>query len=148
MAKAKKIFKVLKLQISAGKANPAPPIGPALGAAGVNIMGFCKEFNAKTQDKAGSVLPTIITVYADKSFSFITKEEPVAEMLKKTCKIQKGSGVPNRDKVAQITPDQARQIAEKKMDDLNARDLDAAVRIVMGQARSMGIDPADSVVAE
>jgi large subunit ribosomal protein L11 len=140
MAKAKKILKVLKLQIPAGKANPAPPIGPALGSAGVNIMGFCKEFNAKTQDKAGSILPTIITVFTDKSFSFITKEEPMAEMLKKACKIQKGSGVPNRDKVAKITMEQARQIAEKKMADLNARDIEAAVRIVLGTARSMGID--------
>ena len=140
MAKAKKVSKILKLQIPAGKANPAPPIGPALGAAGVNIMGFCKEFNAKTQDKAGAILPTEITVYADKSFTFITKEEPAAVLLKKAAKVQKGSGVPNRDKVAKITRDQAREVAEKKMKDLNARDLEAATEIICGTARSMGID--------
>ncbi len=145
MAKAKKIDKIIKLQIPAGKANPAPPIGPALGAAGVNIMGFCKEFNAKTQDKAGDILPTVITVYADKSFTFITKQPPMAELLKKACKIQKGSGVPNRDKVAKITLEQAKEIAEKKMQDLNARDMDAAVRIVLGTARSMGIDLVEEV---
>ncbi len=147
MAKKKKVSKIIKLQIPAGKANPAPPIGPALGAAGVNIMGFCKEFNAKTQDKLGDILPTVITVYVDKSFDFITKQPPMAELLKKVCKVQKGSGVPNRDKVAKITRAQAREVAERKMEDLNARDLDAAVEIVLGTARSMGIDLAEAAPA-
>jgi large subunit ribosomal protein L11 len=144
MAKKQKIIKLIKLQIPAGKANPAPPIGPALGAAGVNIMGFCKEFNAKTQDKAGDVLPVVITVYADKSFSFITKKPPMAKMLLKMAGISKGSGVPNRDKVAKITMDQARQVAEEKMPDLNARHIDAAIELVLGTARSMGIELAQS----
>lgn len=139
MAK-KKVEKVLKLQIPAGKANPAPPIGPALGAAGVNIMAFCKEFNARTQDKAGSILPTEITVYKDKSFTFITKEEPAAEMLKKAAKIQKGSGEPNQNKVAKLTWDQLLEIGAKKMKDLNARTPEAAARIIAGTARSMGVD--------
>jgi len=139
MAK-KKVSKIIKLQIPAGKANPAPPIGPALGAAGVNIMGFCKEFNAKTQDKAGDVLPVVITVFQDKSFTFITKKPPVPELLKKHLGLPKGSGVPNREKVGKITREQAEKIAEEKMADMNARDLDAAVNIVLGTARSMGID--------
>ncbi len=143
MAKQKKIAKIIRLQIPAGKATPAPPIGPALGAAGVNIMGFCKEFNARTQDQAGSTLPVVITVYQDKSFTFITKKPPVAEMLKKAVGIEKGSGVPNRDKVAKITRDQARQVAEQKMEDMNARDIDAAIEVVLGTARSMGIDLAE-----
>lgn len=139
MAK-KKISKLIKLQIPAGKANPAPPIGPALGAAQVPIMVFCKEFNAKTQDRAGQVLPVVITVYSDKSFTFICKKPPMAELLKKALKLEKGSGVPNRDKVGVITLEQAQGIAKEKMEDLNARDLDAAVQIVLGTARSMGID--------
>src|ERR1700733_14541031 len=137
---SKKIVKTIKLQIPAGKANPAPPIGPALGSAGVNIMGFCKEFNAKTQSMAGDILPVVITVYVDKSFTFICKKPPVAEMLKKATGIEKGSAVPNRDKVGKITRSQARKIAEDKMADLNARDLDAATNIVLGTARSMGLE--------
>lgn len=138
--KALKIIKIIKLQIAAGKANPAPPIGPALGAAGVNIMAFCKEFNARTQAMAGDVLPTVITVYQDKSFTFITKEPPVSELLKKATGISKGSSVPNRDKVAKITRSQARQVAEKKMQDMNAVDVEMATNIVLGTARSMGIE--------
>jgi large subunit ribosomal protein L11 len=137
---AKKIAKFIKLQIPAGKANPAPPIGPALGSAGVNIMAFCKEFNAKTQGQAGDILPVVITVYVDKSFTFITKKPPVAEMLKKTTGVAKGSAVPNRDKVGKITKAQARKIAEDKIQDMNARDLDAATNIVLGTARSMGLE--------
>ena len=137
---AKKIVKLIKLQIPAGKANPAPPIGPALGAAGVNIMAFCKDFNAKTQQMAGDILPVVITVYADKSFTFICKKPPMAQMLKKTLGLEKGSAVPNRDKVGKITREQAEQIAKDKMQDLNCRDLDAAVNIVLGTARSMGIE--------
>jgi large subunit ribosomal protein L11 len=137
---AKKPVKQIKLQIPAGKANPAPPIGPALGAAGVNIMGFCKEFNAKTQDQAGSVLPVVISVYKDKSFTFITKKPPMAELIKKELGLSKGSGVPNRDKVGKITRAQAENVASVKMNDLNARDTDAAVMIVLGTARSMGVD--------
>lgn len=137
---AKKIVKIIKLQIPAGKANPAPPIGPALGAAGVNIMAFCKEFNAKTQGQAGDILPVVITVFADKTFSFITKKPPVAEFLKKAAGIEKGSAVPNRDKVGKITQAQARKIAEEKMQDMNARDVEAATNIVKGTARSMGLE--------
>lgn len=137
---AKKPEKFIKLQIPAGKANPAPPIGPALGAAGVNIMAFCKEFNAKTQSMAGDILPVVITVYQDKSFTFICKKPPVAEMLKKALGLAKGSAVPNRDKVGKITKEQAQKIAEDKMQDLNARDMEAAINIVLGTARSMGID--------
>jgi len=143
MAK-KKIDSYIKLQIPAGKANPAPPIGTALGPAGVNIMGFCKEFNAKTQQMAGDILPVVITVYVDKSFTFILKKPPVAEMLKKAVGLEKGSAVPNRDKVGKITRAQAEKIAEDKMQDLNARDMDAAVNIVLGTARSMGIDLAEA----
>ncbi len=137
---AKKILKVIKLQIPAGKANPAPPIGPALGGAGVNIMAFCKEFNAKTQAMAGDILPVVITVYQDKSFTFECKKPPVAEMLKKAAGVEKGSAVPNRDKVGKLTVKQAEKIAEDKMQDLNARDLQAATKIVLGTARSMGIE--------
>lgn len=137
---SKKVIKIIKLQIPAGKANPAPPIGPALGGAGVNIMAFCKEYNAKTQDMAGSILPVIITVYQDKSFTFITKKPPVAELLKKAVGVEKGSGVPNRDKVAKITRAQARKVAQEKMQDMNAADLEAATNIVLGTARSMGIE--------
>lgn len=137
---SKKIAKIIKLQIPAGKANPAPPIGPALGAAGVNIMAFCKEFNAKTQAMSGDILPTVITVYVDKSFTFITKKPPVSELLKKSVGIQKGSAIPNRDKVAKITRSQARKVAEEKMQDMNAADLEMATNIVLGTARSMGIE--------
>lgn len=137
---SKKIVKLIKLQIPAGKANPAPPIGPALGAAGVNIMAFCKEFNAKTQQMAGDILPVVITVYADKSFTFICKKPPVSQLLKKAMGIEKGSAVPNRDKVAKIKRSQARKIAEEKLEDLNATELDAATNIILGTARSMGIE--------
>lgn len=137
---SKKIVKIIKLQIPAGKANPAPPIGPALGGAGVNIMAFCKEYNAKTQGNAGDILPVVITVYQDKTFSFITKKPPVAEMLKKATGVEKGSAVPNRDKVGKITRKQALKIAQDKMQDMNARDLEAAANIVLGTARSMGLE--------
>lgn len=137
---AKKILKFIKLQIPAGKANPAPPIGPALGSAGVNIMMFCKEFNAKTQNMAGDILPVVITVYQDKSFTFITKKPPVSRLLLKAAGIEKGSAIPNRNKVAKITREQARKIAEEKLQDTNARDLDAATMLVLGTARSMGIE--------
>lgn len=136
----KKVVKLIKLQIPAGKANPAPPIGPALGAAGVNIMAFCKDFNAKTQAMGGKVLPTEITVYQDKSFTFITKQPPVSEQLKEATGIAKGSAVPNRDKVAKITRAQAREIAKSKMQDMNATDVEMATNIVLGTARSMGIE--------
>ena len=136
----KKVVKIIKLQIPAGKANPAPPIGPALGAAGVNIMAFCKDFNAKTQSMGGDILPTLITVYQDKSFTFITKQPPVSEQLKKAMGIEKGSAVPNRDKVAKIKRSQAREIARAKMQDMNANDLEQATNIVLGTARSMGIE--------
>jgi large subunit ribosomal protein L11 len=139
MAK-KKIVKEIKLQIPAGKANPAPPIGPALGAAQVNIMGFCKEFNAKTQSMSGEILPTVITVYADKSFTFITKQPPMPKLILKELGIAKGSGVPNRDKVGKLTIDQVKKIAEKKMPDLRVKDMDAAIQVVSGTARSMGVD--------
>lgn len=142
-AAAKKITKVIKLQIPAGKANPAPPIGPALGAAGVSTMNFCKEFNARTQDQAGLVLPVVITVYADKTFTFITMKPPVAEMIKKELALEKGSGVPNRDKVGALTKAQAEKIAKEKMQDLNARTVPAAVNIVLGTARSMGVTYAE-----
>ena len=137
---AKEIVGQIKLQIPAGAANPAPPVGPALGQQGVNIMAFCKEFNAKTSKQAGDVLPVVITVYKDKSFTFITKSPPVAEMLKKAVSIEKGSAVPNRDKVAKITRSQARKVAQAKMQDMNARDLEAATNVVLGTARSMGIE--------
>jgi large subunit ribosomal protein L11 len=140
MAKKKKIVKVIKLQIPAGKANPAPPIGPALGAAGLNIMAFCKDFNARTQDKAGDILPVEITVYEDKSFDYITKEPPVPELIKKELGLAKGSAVPNRDKVGRITLSQALKIAQRKMQDLNANSEDAAAKIILGTCRSMGVD--------
>jgi large subunit ribosomal protein L11 len=137
---AKKVAKVIKLQIPAGKANPAPPIGPALGAAGVNIMGFCKEYNAKTQDQAGKLLPVVITVYSDKTFTFITKQPPVSESIKKEAGIEKGSPTPNRTKVAKIKRSQALKIAKEKVQDMNASSMEAAVRCVMGTARSMGVE--------
>ena len=137
---AKKIIKQIKLQIPAGKANPAPPIGPALGSAGINIMGFCKEFNAKTQDKAGDVLPVIITVYADKSFSFITKQQPVSRMILKELGIESGSKIPNRDKVGKLTRAQVRKLAQSKTEDMRIVSVEAAEMMVMGTARSMGVD--------
>lgn len=140
---AKKVDKVVKLQIPAGKANPAPPVGPALGQAlgqaGVNIMGFCKEFNARTQDQAGLIIPVEISVYEDRSFTFITKTPPAPVLLKKAAGIEKGSGEPNKTKVATVTKDQVREIANSKMQDLNAADEEAAMRIIEGTARSMGI---------
>ena len=137
---AKKVIKVIKLQIPAGKANPAPPIGPALGAAGVNIMAFCKDFNAKTQDRAGKILPVVITVYADKSITFITKEPPVANTIKEFVGITSGSKVPNRDKVGTLSNKQAEEIAKQKLGDMGVRSLRSAVRMIKGTARSMGVD--------
>jgi large subunit ribosomal protein L11 len=137
---AKKIIKVIKLQIAAGKANPAPPIGPALGGAGINIMGFCKEFNNKTQDKAGDILPVEITVYQDKSFSFITKQPPVSRMILKELNIEKGSKVPNREKVGKLTKSQVRKIVKNKLQDMRTASEEAAMMLVMGTARSMGVD--------
>ena len=137
---AKKVSAYIKLQVPAGQANPSPPVGPALGQHGVNIMEFCKAYNAATQDKAGLVIPVVITVYKDRSFSFITKSPPAAVLLKKAAAIAKGSGVPNRDKVGTVTRAQLEEIVETKKDDLNANDMDAAVRIIEGTARSMGIE--------
>ena len=136
---AKKVIGQIKLQIPAGKATPAPPVGPALGQHGVNIMGFTKEFNAKTADQAGMIIPVVITVYQDRSFSFITKTPPAAVLLKKAAKIDKASAVPNRDKVATVSKAQVQEIAELKMEDLNAASLEAAMRMIEGTARSMGI---------
>lgn len=137
---AKKVVGFIKLQIPAGKANPAPPIGPALGQRGVNIMAFCKDFNAKTQKQAGSVLPTVISVYADKSFSFITKSPPASDLLKKAAKLQKGSQTPGTAVAGSVTMDQVKEIAQTKMKDLNAYDEEAAAKIIMGSARSMGLE--------
>ncbi|NST41693.1 50S ribosomal protein L11 [Enterococcus faecalis] len=136
---AKKVEKIVKLQIPAGKATPAPPVGPALGQAGINIMGFTKEFNACTADQAGLIIPVVISVYEDRSFTFITKTPPAAVLLKKAAKIEKGSGEPNKTKVATVSSDQVKEIAELKMADLNAADVEAAMRMVAGTARSMGI---------
>ncbi len=136
---AKKISGFIKLQIPAGGANPAPPVGPALGQKGVNIMEFCKQFNAKTQPQAGTIIPVVITVYSDKSFSFITKTPPAAVLLLQESKLQKGSGEPNKNKVGKVTDDQVRKIAELKMPDLNAVDLEGAMQMIRGTARSMGI---------
>ncbi len=135
----KKIAGYIKLQIPAGQANPAPPVGPALGQKGVNIMEFCKQFNAKTKDQAGLIIPVVITVFSDKSFTFITKTPPAAVLLIKAAKIEKGSGEPNRNKVGRVTKLQVREIAELKMPDLNAHDVEAAMNMVAGTARSMGI---------
>ena len=137
---AKKVLTLIKLQVPGGNANPAPPVGPALGQHGVNIMEFCKAFNAQTQGDNGTIIPVEITVYEDRSFTFITKTPPAAILIKQSAGISKGSGEPNRDKVAKITRDQARQIAEKKMPDLNANDLDQATKIIEGTARSMGVE--------
>jgi len=137
---SKKAVGQIKLQLPAGAANPAPPVGPALGAQGVNIMGFCKEFNAKTKDKAGLILPVVITVYADRSFSFILKSPPASVLLKKAAGLAKGSAIPNRDKVGKVTKAQILEIVQTKKDDLNAVDEEAASRIIEGTARSMGIE--------
>jgi large subunit ribosomal protein L11 len=136
---AKKVIGLIKLQIPAGQANPSPPVGPALGQHGVNIMEFCKAFNAKTQDKQGLIIPAVITVYADRSFTFITKTPPAAVLLKKAAKLEKGSPEPNREKVGKVTRQQVREIAEMKMPDLNAYDVENAMRIIEGTARNMGI---------
>ena len=140
---AKKVSSYIKLQISAGQANPAPPVGPALGQHGVNIMEFCKAFNASTQEQSGMIIPVVITVYADRSFTFITKTPPAAVLLKKKAGIPKGSGEPNREKVGKVSESDLREIAEIKMKDLNANDIDAAVNIVKGSARSMGMEVRD-----
>lgn len=136
---AKKVIATVKLQLPAGKATPAPPVGPALGQHGVNIMEFCKAFNAKTQSEEGMIIPVIITVYADRSFSFITKTPPASILLKKAAGIEKGSSTPNRDKVGKVTRRQVEEIARLKMPDLNVRDFEAAIRTIEGTARSMGI---------
>lgn len=137
---AKRIAGIVKLQIPAGNATPAPPVGPALGQQGLNIMEFCKAFNGRTQSQAGTIIPVIITVYADKSFTFITKTPPAAELLKKAANVQKGSGEPNREKVGKVSRNQIREIAQLKMPDLNATKIEMAERIIAGTARSMGID--------
>jgi len=137
---SKKVTGEIRLQLPAGSANPAPPVGPALGAQGVNIMGFCKEFNAKTKDQPGMILPVEITVYADRSFTFILKSPPAAVLLKKAAGLAKGSGVPNRDKVGKVTKQQVLEIVKTKQNDLNAYDEEAACRIIEGTARSMGIE--------
>ena len=137
---AKKVVGQIKLQIAAGKANPSPPVGPALGQHGVNIMEFCKAYNARTQDQDGLIIPVIITVYADRSFTFITKTPPAAVLLLKAAKIPKGSGVPNKDKVGKVTKAQVEEIAKLKMPDLNAYNIEGAMRIIDGTARSMGLE--------
>ena len=139
---SKKVIGQIRLQLPAGAANPAPPVGPALGAQGVNIMGFCKEYNAKTKDQAGMILPVVITVYADRSFSFILKSPPAAVLLKKAAGIAKGSGIPNRDKVGTVTRKQILEIIEIKKNDLNASDEESAFKIIAGTARSMGLEVA------
>lgn len=140
---AKKVVAVIKLQIPAGKATPAPPVGPALGQHGLNIMAFCKEYNARTANMVGSIVPVEITVYEDRSFTFVTKTPPAGDLLRKAAGVEKGSGDPNRKKVGRITRQQLREIAQTKMPDLNARDLEAAERIIAGTARSMGIEIVD-----
>ena len=140
---AKKIIGTIKLQVKGGQANPSPPIGPALGQHGVNISEFCKAFNARTQDQAGTVIPVILTIYADRSFSFITKSPPASVLLKQAAKIAKGSAEPNREKVAQVSKKQVEEIAKIKLEDLNAYDLEGARRIIEGTARSMGITVTD-----
>jgi large subunit ribosomal protein L11 len=141
---AKKIIGAIKLQVKGGQANPSPPIGPALGQHGVNIAEFCKSFNAKTQDQLGTVIPVVITIYADRSFSFFTKTPPASFLLKQAAKIAKGSAEPNREKVANVTRKQVEEIAKRKFDDLNAYDLEAAGKIIEGTARSMGITVGES----
>ena len=142
MARKKKVLANVKLQIRAGAATPAPPVGTALGQHGVNIMEFCKQYNDATQQFAGQVIPVELTIYEDRSFSFITKQPPAAELIKQAAGIEKGSGEPNRDKVARLTQDQVRRIAESKMADLNANDVDQAMKIIAGTARSMGVEVA------
>lgn len=137
---AKKVVAQVKLQCPAGKATPSPPVGPALGQHGVNIMEFCKQFNARTASQEGMIIPVVITVYADRSFTFVEKSPPAAVLLKKAAKVEKGAGVPNRDKVGQVTWTQVREIAKLKLPDLNTNDLDQASRVVAGTARSMGIE--------
>ena len=137
---AKKIIAYIKLQVPAGQANPSPPIGPALGQHGVNIMEFCKAFNARTQGQEGMIIPVVLSVFADRSFTFITKTPPASVLLKKAAQIAKGSSVPNRDKVGRVSPAQVEEIAKLKMPDLNAASLNAAIKIIEGTARSMGID--------
>jgi large subunit ribosomal protein L11 len=137
---AKKVVAQVKLQCPAGQANPAPPVGPALGQHGVNIMEFCKAFNARTQDKQGLIIPAVITIYADRTFTFELRTPPAAVLLKRAAKVEKGSGDPNRVKVGQVTKAQVREIAQLKLPDLNANDVDAATRIIAGTARSMGLD--------
>ena len=137
---AKKVLTTIKLQANAGQASPAPPVGPALGQHGINIMEFVKAFNAQTQGDAGTVIPVVITVYEDRSFTFVTKSPPAAVLIKQALSLEKGSAEPHRDKVATISSDQLRAIAEKKMADLNANDIDAAKKIIAGTARSMGVD--------
>ena len=144
MAKKKKVATVIKLQIPAGKANPAPPVGPALGAAQVNIMQFCQAFNAATQDKVGDIIPVVITVYEDRTFDFVCKTPPAAHLIKKELKLQSGSAVPQRDKVGELSQAQLTKIAETKMPDLNANDLEAAKKIIAGTARSMGVTIAEA----
>jgi large subunit ribosomal protein L11 len=140
---AKKVTGIIKLQLAAGSANPAPPVGPALGAAGVNIMAFCKDFNARTKDQAGTILPTVISVYQDRSFSFITKSPPAAVLLKKAAGIASGSGVPNKEKVGKVTRKQIKEIVETKQKDLTGASEEANMRIIEGTARSMGIEVVD-----
>ena len=140
---AKKVTGMIKLQLQAGKATPAPPVGPALGQHGVNIMGFCKEFNAKTANQAGLIIPVVITVYQDRSFSFILKTPPAAVLIKKACSIEKGSGEPNKNKVSKITREQLQKIAETKMKDLNAANIETAISMIAGTARSMGVEVVD-----
>ncbi len=137
---AKEIKSIIKLHVTGGQANPAPPVGPALGQHGVNIMEFCKSFNEKTKDKPGLVIPVVISVYKDKSFSFITKSPPCSVLLKRACGIAKASGTPNKEKIGKVTKDQVREIAKTKMVDLNAADIEGAMRTVEGTARSMGIE--------
>jgi large subunit ribosomal protein L11 len=140
---AKKVIAVVKLQCPAGQANPSPPVGPALGQHGVNIMEFCKAFNARTQEKVGLIIPALITIYADRSFTFELKSPPAAVLLKKAAKVEKGSGEPNKSKVGSVTREQVREIAELKMEDLNAFDVENAMRIIEGTARSMGLEVAE-----
>lgn len=137
---AKKVVAEVKVQLPAGKATPAPPVGPALGQHGINLMQFCKDYNAKTADKAGQVIPVVVTVYADRSFTFVIKTPPVSDMIKKAIGIEKGSGAPNKNKVGKLSQKQLRDIAQAKMADLNASDVDAAMRLVEGTARSMGVE--------
>jgi large subunit ribosomal protein L11 len=140
---AKKVIGEIKLQLPGGQATPAPPVGPALGQHGLNIMDFCKAFNARTQKDQGIIIPTVITVYADRTYSFITKTPPASFLLKQAAGVQKGSGVPNRDKIGKVTMAQVEEIAKTKLEDLNAASLDGAVQIILGTARSMGIEIAD-----